>query len=87
MAALGAGPVGKSTVASIMILRQARSFLEQKIIMMEPAVEARMGSKKKSIVLAAIVGIVENAGRDYFSVCFLVFVFPDFKSSLTFFTK
>jgi hypothetical protein len=62
----GVGPVERNTAASIMIQRQARSCLGQKIIMMELVVGARRGSRKKTIVLADIAVIVERDGKSVF---------------------
>lgn len=66
MAKHGAGLAEKNSVANIIILRLAKSFLAQKTIMMELAVEGNLGSKKKTIVQEDILDIAESDGSSGF---------------------
>jgi hypothetical protein len=58
----GVGTVGRNTVLLTTTQIQANGFLEQKIITPPIVVAKRKDSKKKTIVLEGIQGIVENDG-------------------------
>jgi len=60
---LGVGNVERSIVLHITNLQAVKSYLRQKIIMMRTVVHGKKDLRRKTIVLAVIVGIVVNDGR------------------------
>ena len=62
MVARGVGHVARNIAPPTMIRKQARSFLEQKIITRPIAAARRKVSKRRITVLEVIQGIVEQDG-------------------------
>jgi hypothetical protein len=60
---LGVGNVERNIVLHITNLQAVKSYLRQKIIMMRTVVHGKKDLRRRTIVLAVIVGIVVNGGR------------------------
>lgn len=63
----GAGRAGRNTVVSIMIQIQGSVYQLRKIIMMRLAVNRKMVSSRKTIVVVVTQDIVHQDGNNYMS--------------------